>query len=315
MRIDLHVHSTASDGTESPAALAAAAQAAGLDVIALTDHDTTHGVAAAAASAPAGVTVLPGVELSCRWPTGAAAPSPDPAGAGLLANGPGVSLHLLGYLVDPAAPELLAACRQLRAGRVDRGRQMADRMVAAGLPISWPQVAALAGAGSVGRPHLAQALVRAGVVPTVEVAFREYLHPGSPYFAGKTELDAVAAIGLVRRCGGVPVFAHPLARRRGRVVDDDAIAAMAAAGLAGLEVDHPDHDEAERGHLRHLAADLRLLVTGASDYHGTNKPVPLGAHTTDPAVYHAIRAAADSAAAGPAGPDRGRPGPTAAPPA
>jgi predicted metal-dependent phosphoesterase TrpH len=295
MRIDLHVHSTASDGTDSPAALTAAARAAGLDVVALTDHDTTDGLAAAVSNAPAGLTVVAGIELSCRWPTGPGAPvdggSVD-AGVGLGADRPGVSLHLLGYLLDPARPELVAACRQLRAGRVDRGRQLADRLAAAGLPISWAQVRSLAGAGSVGRPHVALALVQAGVVATTDEAFRRYLQPGSPYYAGKVELDAVAAIGLVRRCGGVPVFAHPLARRRGRVVDDDAIAAMAAAGLAGLEADHPDQDDAERAHLRGLAADLGLLVTGSSDYHGTNKAVPLGANTTDPAVYHAIRAAA-----------------------
>jgi predicted metal-dependent phosphoesterase TrpH len=280
VRIDLHVHSTASDGTDRPAALTAAARLAGLDVIALTDHDTTGGWAAAVAAAPAGLTVVAGIELSCRWAAGA---------------GPPVSLHLLGYLIDPAAPELLAACQRLRAGRVDRGRQMADLLAADGVPVSWAQVRSLAGDGSVGRPHVARALVQAGVVPTTDEAFRRYLQPGSPYYAEKVELDAVAAIGLVRRCGGVPVFAHPLARRRGRVVDDAAIAAMAAAGLAGLEVDHPDHDEHERAHLRALAADLDLLVTGSSDYHGTNKSVPLGAETTEPAVYRAIRAAAGRA--------------------
>jgi 3',5'-nucleoside bisphosphate phosphatase len=308
MRIDLHVHSTASDGTDSPAALTAAARAAGLDVVALTDHDTTDGLAAAVSNAPAGLTVVAGIELSCRWPTGPGAAVDGGSieggavdgGAGLGGLGadrPGISLHLLGYLVDPAAPELVAACRQLRAGRFDRGRQLADRLAAAGLPISWAQVRSLAGAGSVGRPHVALALVQAGVVATTDEAFRRYLQPGSPYYAGKVELDAVAAIGLVRRCGGVPVFAHPLARRRGRVVDDDAIAALAAAGLAGLEVDHPDQDDAERAHLRGLAADLGLLVTGSSDYHGTNKAVPLGANTTDPAAYQAIRAAAGRGAA------------------
>jgi 3',5'-nucleoside bisphosphate phosphatase len=277
MRIDLHAHSTASDGTDSPAELTAAAAAAELDVVALTDHDTTAGWGAAVASAPPGLTVVAGIELSCRW---------QPA------TGAAVSVHLLGYLVDPAAPELLAECGRLRTSRVDRGRLIADRLAAAGLPVDWDRVRALAAGGSIGRPHLARALVDAGVVSTVDEAFRRYLHSGSPYYVDKIELDALEGVGLVRRSGGVPVFAHPLARRRGTVVGADAIAAMAGAGLAGLEVDHPDHDEADRAYLRGLAADLGLLVTGSSDYHGTNKTVPLGAHTTDPEVYAAIVAAA-----------------------
>ena len=277
MRIDLHTHSTASDGTDTPAELAAAARAAGLDVVALTDHDTTAGIAAAVAAAPPGLTVVPGVELSCRWnPT----------------EGRGVSVHLLGYLVDPAAAELRAECDRLRLGRVDRGRRVTELLAAAGFPVTWERVRALADGGSVGRPHVARALVEAGVVASVDEAFAHLLRTGSPYYAGKPELDALAAVGLVRRAGGVPVFAHPLARRRGRVVDDGAIAAMAAVGLAGLEVDHPDHDAADRAHLRGLAAELALLTTGSSDYHGRNKQVRPGVETTDPEVYAAIVAAA-----------------------
>ncbi|HVQ96820.1 MAG TPA: PHP domain-containing protein [Mycobacteriales bacterium] len=291
MRIDLHTHSTASDGTDAPDALPVLARAAGLDVVALTDHDSTAGLAAAAAAAPPGLTVLPGIELSCEWtapagPDGLAEPDGEAGEAG-----GSISLHLLGYLIDPANPELQAECQRLRSGRVDRGHQIAERLAAAGLPIDWDRVRELAGDGSIGRPHLARVLVEAGVVPTVDAAFRDYLRTGSPYYVDKAELDVLAAIGLVRRSGGVPVFAHPLARRRGRVVDDAAIAAMAAAGLAGLEVDHPDHDEAERAHLRGLAADLGLLSTGSSDYHGSNKTVRLGANSTDPAVYEAILAA------------------------
>jgi 3',5'-nucleoside bisphosphate phosphatase len=283
LRIDLHTHSTASDGTQPPAAVARAAAAAGLDVIALTDHDTTAGLAEATAAAPAGLTVLPGIELSCRWP------GPDADG---FDNGRGVSLHLLGYLIDPADPELVRTCERLRSSRVDRGRLMAEAMAAAGLPVRWERVRELAGGGSVGRPHLARVLVEEGVVGSVDEAFRDYLHNGSPYYVSKIELDAVEAVRLVRRAGGVPVFAHPLARRRGRVVGDDAIRALAAAGLAGLEVDHPDHEPPDRAHLRRLAAALDLLVTGSSDYHGRNKPVRLGTETTDPGTLAAIRAAA-----------------------
>jgi predicted metal-dependent phosphoesterase TrpH len=264
-----------------------AAAAAGLDVIALTDHDTTAGLAEAAAAAPADLTVLPGIELSCRWPL------PDPY------ERP-ISLHLLGYLIDPADPELVQTCERLRSSRVDRGRMIAERMAADGLPVRWERVRELAGGGSVGRPHLARVLVEEGVVASVDEAFRDYLYNGSPYYVSKIELDAVEAIELVRRAGGVPVFAHPLARRRGRVVGDDAIRAMAAAGLAGLEVDHPDHEPADRQHLRGLAAELELLVTGSSDYHGRNKTVRLGAETTDPGALAAIVATAAERAA-PAG--------------
>jgi predicted metal-dependent phosphoesterase TrpH len=280
MRIDLHTHSTASDGTDPPGVLPLAARTAGLDVIALTDHDSTDGLAAALAAAPEGLTVVPGIELSCLW-------GPD---------GDRISLHLLGYLIDPMNAQLQAQCVRLRASRVDRGRLIAEKLAGAGLPVRWERVRELAGDGSVGRPHLALALVEAGVVPDVDTAFRDYLYTGSPYYVGKAELDVLTGIALVRGSGGVPVFAHPLARRRGRVVDDAAIEAMAAAGLAGVEVDHPDHDESERTHLRGLAADLGLLTTGSSDYHGTNKTVRLGENTTDPAVYEAILAA------GPPGP-------------
>jgi predicted metal-dependent phosphoesterase TrpH len=309
MRIDLHAHTTASDGTDDPAALAGAAGAAGLDVVAVTDHDTTGGWAAAVGGAVPGVTLVAGIELSCRWygpprsagpdgtaPDGTAPDRTAPDGTALDGTADeaadGIPLHLLGYLVDPAAPELLAECERLRSGRLDRGRLIADRLAAAGLPVRWEEVRAHAGGGSVGRPHLARALVDAGVVPTVDEAFRRYLYTGSPYYVGKVELDVLAAVRLVRRCGGVPVFAHPLARRRGRVVGDDAIAAMTGAGLAGLEVDHPDHADPDRAHLRGLAADLGLLVTGSSDYHGRNKTVPLGANTTDPAAYERLVAAA-----------------------
>lgn len=299
MRIDLHAHTTASDGTDDPAALPAAARAAGLDVVALTDHDTTAGWAAAVGSAPPGLTLVVGIELSCRW-YGGPGPAGSAAGGSAAGSGPpaaaaatdGIPLHLLGYLVDPAAPELLAECERLRSGRVDRGRLIAERLAGAGLPVRWEEVRARAGGGSVGRPHLARALVDAGVVATVDEAFRRYLYTGSPYYVGKVELEVLAAIRLVRRSGGVPVFAHPLARRRGRVVGDDAVVAMAVAGLAGLEVDHADHDDGDRAHLHGLAADLGLLVTGSSDYHGANKTVLLGANTTDPAVYEAIVAAA-----------------------
>jgi 3',5'-nucleoside bisphosphate phosphatase len=283
MLIDLHTHSTASDGTDSPAELVAVSRGAGLDVVALTDHDTTVGWSEAAAAVPPGLTLVPGLELSCRWTP---------------ANGDRpTELHVLGYLVDPAHPGLDAALAALRDSRLGRAERMTARMAADGLPVRWERVAELAGNASVGRPHIARTLVEAGVVSSVDEAFATLLRTGSPYHEPKQDLDALIGVRLVTEAGGVAVFAHPLARRRGRVVGDDAVVAMVGAGLAGLEVDHPDHTPEDREHLRRLAVDLGLLVTGSSDYHGTNKRVRVGAGgRTSPVAYEALLARATGSA-------------------
>jgi predicted metal-dependent phosphoesterase TrpH len=283
MLIDLHTHSTASDGTDTPAELVVTARAAGLDVVALTDHDTTVGWAAAVAALPDGLTLVRGLELSCRWNP------PDGSRS--------TELHLLGYLVDPTHPELAATLDRLRTSRLDRARRMTERMAAAGVPVRWERVAQLAADASAGRPHIARALVEAGIVSSVDEAFATLLSSSSPYHEPKEDLDALAGVALVTAAGGVSVFAHPLARMRGRVVGDDAIFAMAGAGLAGLEVDHPDHTEADRTHLRDLAAELGLLATGSSDYHGTNKRIRVGGggHTA-PDQYEKLVASATGSA-------------------
>lgn len=273
MRIDLHTHSLVSDGTDTPAEVLTAAVAAGLDVVALTDHDTTDGWAAVAAARPPGLTVVPGMEMSCRWFPADESP---------------ISVHLLAYLFDPHAPELAAERGRLRAERLTRGERMVDALAADGHPVSWAAVVERSGGGVVGRPHVARALVEAGVVGSVDEAFAGLLHHTSPYYVAKADTDVLEGIAMVRAAGGVPVFAHGLARSRGRVVGDDALGAMAAAGLLGLEVDHPDHEPADRAHLRTLAADLDLLTTGSSDYHGTNKRTPIAACTTDPAQYERL---------------------------
>lgn len=280
MRIDLHAHSTASDGTDPPAGLVLAAREAGLDVLAITDHDTTAGWDEAIGALPAGLTLVPGAELSC------VAAGPD---------GRPTSLHLLAYLFDPRHRGLAAERDRLHRNRRDRGRRIVERMVADGLPLTWTRVAELAADGSVGRPHIARALIEAGLATSVADAFDRFMRNGGPYYVPKADMDALVAIRLVRAAGGVPVFAHPLARRRGRVVGDEVIEAMASAGLAGLEVDHPDHDHPDRGHLRDLAATLGLLVTGASDYHGANKSIRLGVWGTAPAVYRDLVAQASGA--------------------
>ncbi len=165
---------------------------------------------------------------------------------------------------------------------------MVEALAADDYPISWDQVSDLAAGGSVGRPHIGRALVDSGVVPDVSTAFRDLLSSRQPYYVRKPDSDVFDAIRLVRAAGGLPVFAHPLARRRGPVVGDEVIAAMAEAGIVGLEVDHPDHDEADRRHAAGLAHELDLLGTGSSDYHGTNKPTPIAACVTAPDVYERL---------------------------
>jgi predicted metal-dependent phosphoesterase TrpH len=267
MRIDLHTHSSVSDGTETPAELLATAHAAGLDVVALTDHDTTDGWAEAEASRPKGLTVVPGMELSCRW---------------FMADQPPISVHLLAYLFDPRHPALAAERARLRADRLGRAERIVQNLVAAGYPLVWQDIVAGCRGGVIGRPHVARALVGAGAASSVDEAFATLLHHRSPYYVPKADTEVLDGIRLVREAGGVPVFAHGLARRRGRVLDDDAVIAMAEAGLLGLEVDHPDHDAEEREHMAGLAKELDLIATGSSDYHGTNKTTPIAVCTTAP---------------------------------
>ncbi|MTD55059.1 PHP domain-containing protein [Amycolatopsis sp. RM579] len=274
MRIDLHTHSRVSDGTDSPAELVQVAAQAGLDAIALTDHDTTAGWDAAIAALPAGLTFVPGAELSCVSHR----------------DGPyGISVHLLAYLFDPTAPAIVTEQQRLRVERRTRLRAMAERMAADGLPVDADEIMGLLPADSpAGRPHLAQALVRAGLVATVDQAFAEYLGNGRGYYVPRRDTPVEEAIGMIAAAGGVTVFAHPFARSRGRIVSVDTLVKLAEHGLTGVEVDHPNHDEETRVQLRGLARELGLVPTGSSDYHGTNKTIPIGAETTDPESFEAL---------------------------
>jgi predicted metal-dependent phosphoesterase TrpH len=270
--IDLHTHSTASDGTDTPAKLIQNAARAGLDVLALTDHDTVAGhpeAAVALRQLGTPLTLIPGAELSCRFA--------------------GTSLHMLAYLFDPDEPELARERELVRDDRVPRAQAMVARLRALGVPITWQQVARIASNGAVGRPHVASALVELGVVDTVSDAFTgEWLADGGRAYVEKHELDPFEAIRLVKGAGGVTVFAHPAAVKRGETVPETVIAELATAGLDGIEVDHMDHDEATRVRLRGLADELGLLATGSSDYHGSRKECRLGEYTTDPEVYREI---------------------------
>lgn len=276
MRIDLHTHSTVSDGTLTPAQVVAAAAEAGLDVVALTDHDGIDGWADARAAAERlGVGFVPGVELSCRW----------------YAVDPAIPLHLLAYYVDPAHAELAAEMARVRSAREHRAERIVELMRADGVDVTWDEVQRYAAGATVGRPHLAQALIRRGLAATVADAFVPSML-GERWRLPKEDTDVFRALSLVLAAGGVPVFAHPRATKRGRVVPDELIKQMAGAGLFGLEADHEDHTAEQRAEVRALAADLGLVVTGSSDFHGANKPVKLGANLTAREAYERIRAAA-----------------------
>lgn len=267
--IDLHCHSTASDGTDSPAELVHNAVAAGVRTMAITDHDTTAGwqlAADAVAGLDTDFTLIRGTEFSCVY---------------LAPDQRRITLHLLGYLFDPDAEGLKAERARLRESRLGRGAAIVERLVAAGYPISWQQVTELADGGAVGRPHIGHALQRAGVVSSVNEAFAELLSSSSPYYVAKADSPVETAIALIRQAGGVPVIAHPWARSRGgELLDEQALSALVELGLAGIEVDHVDHTPADRARLRELAAELGVFSTGSSDYHGSHKAVRLGAETT-----------------------------------
>lgn len=277
MRIDLHSHSNASDGTEEPAQVVRNARAAGLDVLALTDHDTVAGIGAAAGSLPAGLTLVPGMELSCRRD--------------------GKSIHVLAYLFDPTDADLMGECERIRTAREQRARLMVARLIELGVPLSWEDVAELAADGVVGRPHIARAMAAAGVIGRPEDAFTSgWIAPDGRAHVTRYAPDPRDAVRMVRAAGGAAVLAHPKAETRGGALGDDLIAELARAGLFGIEVDHPQHDAATRGKLSALAAELGLAVTGGSDDHGELTGHRLGRETTATEVYERLLAVATGSA-------------------
>lgn len=277
---DLHVHTSWSDGTDSVAELYAAAQAAGVTTLSITDHDTANHWPDTRDLRPTGMRVLPGTEFSTKHP------APD---------GSLVSVHLLGYLFDRENSAIVAEWERMRAERAGRGGRIVENLIAAGFPITLERVQEIAGRGAISRPHIGRALMEAGVVGSVSEAFAETLHESGPYYAALRSLPLTEAIELVTAAGGVPVLAHPRARAAAAVLTPDVLATLVPLGLRGLEVDHPDHDETARTELRGVAADLGLLATGSSDYHGDNKPIRIGQErTADDVVEQIIELGAQS---------------------
>jgi len=267
VRIDLHVHSNASDGTDAPAEVVRRAAEAGLDVMALTDHDTQAGLASARAALPDGLTLVPGMELSCLLD--------------------GRSVHLLAYLFDPDDATLKAETAQIRDDRAYRAKAMVEKARELGADVTWDQVAAIADGAVIGRPHIARALAAAGAVATPADAFTaDWIADDGRAFVGRYAVDLARGVSLVRAAGGVTVLAHP--RSPGYEIPDEVIVALAHAGLCGIEVFHLDHDQEERARLTELAKSLGLLTTGGSDDHGSFNNRGLGAETTPPEEYELL---------------------------
>jgi len=290
VRIDLHVHSSASDGTDAPAEVVRRASEAALDVFALTDHDTQAGMAQARAALPAGLTIVPGMELSC-----AIAQDQEAPGETAPPRYPGQrSVHLLAYLFDPADPALSEETARIRDDRVYRAKGMIALLQERGVNVTWEQVIRIAGDAVVGRPHIARAMAEAGAVATPSDAFTpEWIADGGRAFVDRYAIPLDRAVALVRAAGGVPVLAHP--RSPGYEVSDELIARLVPAGLSGLEVYHPDHDLPERSRLIATANQWGLLTTGGSDDHGTFNNAGLGAALTPPDSYERLLATATAA--------------------
>jgi predicted metal-dependent phosphoesterase TrpH len=274
MRIDLHTHSSRSDGTDSPGDLVRAAAAARLDVVALTDHDNADGWAEASSVAEeVGLALVPGMEISCKH------------------RGRGV--HLLAYWPDPTHPDLARLLDEVVRGRDDRMPRMVERLRELGHDVTVEDVLTqAAGATSVGRPHIADALVAKGLVADRDEAFARFLRNGGPAYVDRPAAPLEQAVRVVGQAGGVTVVAHPWGRESAAVMQHEDLALLQDAGLTGIEVDHQDHDDEQRDQLRAIARDLGLVVTGSSDHHGAGKDDDdLGCNLTAPEECARLEAA------------------------
>jgi predicted metal-dependent phosphoesterase TrpH len=272
--IDLHTHTTASDGTDSPFALVNKALSAGIAVLGITDHDTTSGWAEAISAARKPISLALGAEISTL-------------------TSDGISVHMLGLLFDGENPEIQAMLSGARDTRIPRMKKMVELLQADGFSITMDDVVAATPEGAtLGRPHLADALVKNGVVKSRDEAFSELLTNDSKYYVTHATPTPEVAIGIIKAAGGVSVIAHPMASRRGEVISISIFADLVAAGLNGIEVDHRDHTSNERAELRKVASELDLVITGASDYHGLGKLNSLGENLTDPAQWERLESLA-----------------------
>jgi predicted metal-dependent phosphoesterase TrpH len=267
--IDLRTHSSVSDGTETPTQLIRAAVEAGLGTVAITDHDSTAGWQEAfTAAAGTGLRVVPGMELSTNY-------------------GP-ASVHMLAYLFDPLDADIVSETARIRDGRLHRAERIVDR-IAADYELTWDDVLAQSiDGGTIGRPHIADALVVRGHVPTRSAAFESILHWRSGYYEKYYAPTPLEGVQMIVRAGGVPVLAHPATHGKWRALDDSVIGTLVDAGLAGLEVGHRDNSESGRTWLLKLAKKFDLVITGSSDYHGEGKPNRLGENTTSPEAFARI---------------------------
>jgi 3',5'-nucleoside bisphosphate phosphatase len=275
---DMHTHTTASDGTTEVEDNVAIAVALGLDGLAITDHDTVAAWERGFTAAGSDLDIVPGAEMSAELD--------------------GFSVHVLGYWFDPDHPELAVELERLRTERDRRAEETVERLVALGIAITIERVREIAAGAPIGRPHIASAVVEAGAAVDVREVFDRWLHDGGPAYVPKYAVDPASCVRLVVEAGGAAVLAHPglYGGPETPAIGARTVEAMVAAGLAGIEADHPDHDDAQRDTYRDLARVLGLVVTGGSDFHGDRKQLDLGAVTTPREAVEELRARAPSAA-------------------
>ena len=274
--IDLHTHTNNSDGTDTPHALINKALSEGITVLGITDHDTTSGWKDAIAARRAHLALVLGAEISCLTEDD-------------------VAVHMLGLLFDGENATMQTMLEESRDSRLPRMRRMTELLTADGIEISLEEVfAAMPEGATLGRPHLADALVAKGHIASRDEAFATLLHNGSKYYVTHIAPTPEDAIKVIREAGGVAVIAHPFATRRGQTLSAMSFPSLIAAGLNGVEVDHRDHSQEERAQLRGIARDLGLVVTGASDYHGTGKLNSIGENQTDPAEWARLESMANA---------------------